>query len=143
METNQQCSTGTLLESQCHQTTYSKTVGIEPFDNLPWEGREILMWRTGLSITNSNPTTCLHHMFIWSAMLVKRHDAITHLIFKKGFIYCRGLIELQARYILRDCSLILFWSFILIKNFEAVFLILTCLSKQVFVLIALTIVFEN
>ena len=65
METNQQCSTGTLLESQCHQTTYSKTVGIEPFDNLPWEGREILMWRTGLSKTNSNPTTCLHHKYVY------------------------------------------------------------------------------
>ena len=33
METNQQSSTGILLESQCHQTTYSKAVSIEPFDN--------------------------------------------------------------------------------------------------------------
>ena len=35
METNQQSSTGILLESQCHQTTYSKAVSIEPFDNPP------------------------------------------------------------------------------------------------------------
>ena len=50
METNQQCSIAILSESQCHQTTYSKTVGIEHFDDLPSEDREIMMWRTGLSI---------------------------------------------------------------------------------------------
>ena len=65
METNQQCSIGILLESQCHQTTYSKTVSIEPFDNLPREDREILMWRTGPSIINSNPTTSLHHKYVY------------------------------------------------------------------------------
>ena len=50
METNQESSIGILLEIQCHQTTYSKTVGTESFDNFPCEDREILMWRTELSI---------------------------------------------------------------------------------------------
>lgn len=65
METNQQCSIAILSESQCHQTTYSKTVGIEHFDDLPSEDREIMMWRTGLSIINSNPTTCQHHKYVY------------------------------------------------------------------------------
>ena len=103
METNQQCSIGILFESQCHQTTYSKTVGMEPFDNLPCEDREILMWRTGLSIINSNPTTCLHHRYVYLKCYASKQtrycnpfEIHSHKKVKKGNSYCQVLTELQA-----------------------------------------------
>nr|XP_047142914.1 ARL14 effector protein-like [Hydra vulgaris] len=62
---SQQCSIGIKLESECHLATYTLLLGIEPFEDIPEYEREILMWRTGLSIINVKPTTCLHHKHIY------------------------------------------------------------------------------
>ena len=65
MANSQQCSIGINLESECHRTTYTSLLGIEPFEDIPEYEREILMWRTGFSIINIKPTTCLHHKHIY------------------------------------------------------------------------------
>ncbi|XP_047129865.1 uncharacterized protein LOC124809907 [Hydra vulgaris] len=66
MINNQQCSIGINLESECHLTTYTPLLGIEYFEDIPDYEREILMWRTGLSIINVKSTTCLHlkHVYL-------------------------------------------------------------------------------
>ncbi|XP_065642464.1 uncharacterized protein LOC136074093 [Hydra vulgaris] len=60
MANSQQCFIGINLKSECHLTTYTSLLGIEPFENIPENDREISMWRTGLSIKNVKPTACLH-----------------------------------------------------------------------------------
>ena len=65
MANSQQCSTGINLESECHLTTYTSLLGTEPLEDIPEYEREILMWRTGFSIINVKPTTCLRHNYIY------------------------------------------------------------------------------
>jgi hypothetical protein len=65
MANSQKCSIGINLESECHLTTYTSLLGIEPFEDIIEYEREILMWRTGLSIINIKPTTCLHHKHVY------------------------------------------------------------------------------
>ena len=60
-----QCTVGNISETKCHLTTYSKTVGTNTFMELEPETREILMWRTGITILNANATICYHHKYVF------------------------------------------------------------------------------
>ena len=63
MVNSQQCSIGIQFRSEC-LTTYAPLLGIKYFEDLPDDDREILMWRTGLSLINVKSTTCLHHKHV-------------------------------------------------------------------------------
>ena len=57
-------SIGLKLGSECHLTTYTPLLGIESFEDLPDDDREIIMWGTGLSVINVKSATCPHHKHI-------------------------------------------------------------------------------
>ena len=40
------CTVDTMCESECHLTTYSKTVGIDSLLEMEQDSREIMNWRT-------------------------------------------------------------------------------------------------
>ena len=48
------CLVGTLAGTKCYLQTYLKNVGNKFISDLPPDTRETLMWRTGVTILNSN-----------------------------------------------------------------------------------------
>ena len=59
-----QYSVGIRSESKCNLKTYSKTVGVESVFEIEADTREILLWRSGLTILNVNATVCCCHKYI-------------------------------------------------------------------------------
>ena len=59
------CLVGTLTGTKCHLQTYSKSVGNEFISDLPPDTRETLMWKTGVTILNLNPTICFHYKYVY------------------------------------------------------------------------------
>ena len=88
-----QCTVGTYYGGSCHLTTYCKKTGSIELDSLDYESKEIILWRSGLSMLNINASICLHHQYV----LLKRFPMqqksccnpfkIHHSI-KKGTLYC-------------------------------------------------------
>lgn len=74
MEQSQQCSIGILQGSECHLKTYTTLYQIEPFEDLSSDVREILMWRTGLTLINYKATTCLHHKHVYLKRYVQKQS---------------------------------------------------------------------
>ena len=62
---SENCLVGTLTGTKCHLQTYSKNVGNKFISDLPPDTRETLMWRTGVTILNLNPTICFHHKYVY------------------------------------------------------------------------------
>ena len=60
----EECYVGILTGTECHLRTYSKIVGIESMLDLPPETREVLMWRTGITLLNVDPSICFHHKYV-------------------------------------------------------------------------------
>eukprot|EP00795_Rhopilema_esculentum_P007366 gene7366-13102_t len=55
------CSIGENIGTPCHLKSYSRNQGIQKLDDLDLEEREIIWWRSGLSILNVGADICLHH----------------------------------------------------------------------------------
>ncbi|XP_065644790.1 uncharacterized protein LOC136075457 isoform X3 [Hydra vulgaris] len=65
MANSQQRFIGIKLEIECYLATYILLLGIESIEDIPEYKREVLMWRTELSIINVKATTCLHHKHVY------------------------------------------------------------------------------
>ena len=77
------CIVGTMCERECHLTTYSKTAGIDLLLEMEPDSREILMWETGVTITNNNATVRFHHKYVFLkqyALQQKKKNAAAHLV---------------------------------------------------------------
>lgn len=59
-----QCIVGKVIETPCHLTTYVKRTEEVLLQNLDPKIREVIMWRSGLSLINMNATICLHHKYV-------------------------------------------------------------------------------
>ena len=59
------CAVCAMFEIECHLTTYSKIVVIDLLLEIEPESRKILMWRTGVTILNSNAIVCFHHKHVF------------------------------------------------------------------------------
>lgn len=58
---NTPCSVGLTLKTECHKQSYSKRIGLKNLESFDWKEREVILWRSGLSIVNVNATICHHH----------------------------------------------------------------------------------
>ncbi len=56
-----QCSVGVLLGDACHKLTFCRKTGFHKLDSFPTEDREVIMWRSGLTILNIDANICYHH----------------------------------------------------------------------------------
>ena len=78
------CIAGTMCERECHLTTYSKTAGIDLLLEMEPDSREILMWETGVTITNNNATVCFHHKYVfikqYPLQQQQKKNTATHLV---------------------------------------------------------------
>ena len=61
---DQKCTVGIVNDEDCHMTTYTKKIGLIELLSLDIETREIIMWRSGLSIIYQNPSICYHHNYM-------------------------------------------------------------------------------
>ena len=55
------CSVGLYMNSECHKTTYSRTVGVKNVESFERNEIELIFWRSGLTMLNTNATICQHH----------------------------------------------------------------------------------
>ena len=67
-----QCTFGYFTGKTCHVTTYSSTAGVISIDLLDSEEREVIFWRTSLSMINMDTTLSHHHNYILSKRFVMR-----------------------------------------------------------------------
>ena len=58
------CTVGYITGSACHQNTYVIGTNVSELSGLEMATREIILWRSGLSILNINATICSHHKYI-------------------------------------------------------------------------------
>ena len=84
------CSVGRVLGDACHVMTYTRTSGIKRIDSLERDVRELIFWRSGLSLLNSEATICNHNEYV----LVKRFPMSYKKCsdpFKKHKKYVKGM----------------------------------------------------
>ncbi|XP_065643371.1 uncharacterized protein LOC136075062 [Hydra vulgaris] len=55
------CSVGILSNDQCHKMVHTKSIGLKDLSSYSERNRNLLLWRSGLSILNVNVKICLHH----------------------------------------------------------------------------------
>lgn len=56
-----QCSVGVLLGDTCHKLTFCRKTGFRKLGSFSSEDREVIMWRSGLTILNIDANICYHH----------------------------------------------------------------------------------
>ena len=54
----------------CHKLTFSRKVGSKRLDSIDCDVRELIFWRSGLSLINKDADICLHH----EQLLIKRYS---------------------------------------------------------------------
>ena len=55
------CSVGVNMKDPCHKLSFCRKTGFKKINSIVAEKKEILLWRSGLSILNVNADTCVHH----------------------------------------------------------------------------------
>ncbi|XP_047122478.2 ARL14 effector protein-like [Hydra vulgaris] len=55
------CTVGILSNDQSHKMVYTKSIGLKDLSSYSEKDRNLLLWRSGLSILNVNVKICLHH----------------------------------------------------------------------------------
>ena len=55
---------GCITGSACHQNIYVKVTNVSELSDLEMATREIMLWRSGLSIVNISVTLCSHHLYL-------------------------------------------------------------------------------
>ena len=87
---SENCSVGNLTGTECHLKTYKTTIGMELLSELPSDERETLMWRTGLTILNLDPTICFHHKYVFTECFNNQQKSCCDIfnIHKKA---CKGI----------------------------------------------------
>ena len=55
------CKVGILSNDQCHKMVYTKSTGLTDISSYSKRERNLLLWRSGLSILNVNVKICFHH----------------------------------------------------------------------------------
>ena len=55
------CTVGEYLGDSCHQLKFCRKVGLKKLDSFDVDAREVIMWRTGVSILNVDADICFHH----------------------------------------------------------------------------------
>ena len=58
------CSIGNSLGDACHLLTYSRTTGLKTIESLSKNVRELIFWKSELSILNVNANICYHHEYM-------------------------------------------------------------------------------
>ena len=64
------CSVGKKMGDPCHKLTFSRKVGSKRLDSIDCDVRELIFWRSGLSLINKDADICLHH----KQLLIKRYS---------------------------------------------------------------------
>ncbi|XP_065067443.1 ARL14 effector protein-like [Rhopilema esculentum] len=64
------CSVGKKMGDPCHKLTFSRKVGSKRLDSIDCDVRELIFWRSGLSLINKDADICLHH----EQLLIKRYS---------------------------------------------------------------------
>lgn len=61
---NLKCTVGSVNGESCHLTTYCTSSGLISIESLDVETREIILWRSGLSMLNNDASICHHHKYL-------------------------------------------------------------------------------
>ena len=73
---------GCITGSACHQNIYVKVTNVSELSDLEMATREIVLWRSGLSIVNISVTLCSHHLYVlYRRFPTKRRDVAIHLVY--------------------------------------------------------------
>ena len=59
----EKCSYGLISGDECHKKTYSKECKLKLINEFDSEQRELIYWRSGLSVINLNAKVCSHHEY--------------------------------------------------------------------------------
>ena len=55
---------GCITGSACHQNIYVKGTNVSELSDLEMATKEIILWRSGLSIMNISATLCFRHLYV-------------------------------------------------------------------------------
>ena len=67
------CAISNILGDPCHKLSYCRKIGLKKIELFDSEMREVIMWRSGLSVLNVGAEICLHHEQLLTSRFASMH----------------------------------------------------------------------